>query len=367
MLKFTNKGIYCLPGKFYIDPWKPVDFAVITHGHGDHARGGMKHYLCHHFTVPVLKSRIGPAISVRGIGYNETIRINQVNVSMHPAGHIIGSAQIRLEHKGRVAVISGDYKLQNDGLSTPFEAVKCHEFVTESTFGLPIYNWQPVEQLNEQLRTWVLQNKAIGKTSVIAGYSLGKAQRILKALEGIGPLNVHYSIARLNEAYESVGINLPAYKVVDFHESLRHLDKNIVIVPPAVLDSNLIRKIPNKAEAICSGWMQVRGARRWRSADAGFAISDHADWPGLLAAVKSSGAEKVYVTHGYTAAFTRYLKETGIAAAELKTEFGDEKEQDLFRESGETDKSETENEGRGKKETEKGGTGNGETEDAGST
>lgn len=327
MLKFTSKGIYCIPGKFYIDPWRPVDYALITHGHADHARWGMKKYLCHHFTVPILKSRIGKDIQVQGIEYNESIIINSVKVSFHPAGHIIGSAQIRLEHKGKIVVISGDYKVQDDGLSTPFEVVKCHEFITESTFGLPIYNWSNIEKQNEQLQNWVLSNQSNGKTSVFVGYSLGKAQRIMKAVEGIAPINVHYSIGKLNEAYESVGIKLPEYLIMDLREDVKYLDKNIVIVPPSLLDSNVIRKIPNRANAFCSGWMQVRGAKRWRSADAGFAISDHADWHGLLDAIKSTEAEKVYVTHGQTAVFSKYLNEIGIAAEELKTEFGSDDEE----------------------------------------
>lgn len=326
MLRFTDKGIYCIPGRFYIDPWKPVDTAVITHGHSDHARWGMKRYLCHHFTVPILKSRIGSDITVQGMNYAETLNLNGVKISLHPAGHIIGSAQIRLEYKGKIVVVSGDYKTQDDGLSTPFESVKCHEFVTESTFGLPIYNWKTTEQQNAQLQQWVLQNRNNGKTSVLVGYSLGKAQRIMKALEGIGPLYVHYAIARLNEAYETAGILLPNYHLADFRDNVKQLNREIVIIPPSLLDSNLIKKIPNKADAICSGWMQVRGARRWRSADAGFPISDHADWNGLLDAVKSTGAEKVYVTHGQTSVFTKYLNESGIEAQEVRTEYGNEEE-----------------------------------------
>lgn len=326
MLRFTPKGIYCVPGRFYIDPWRPVDRAVITHGHSDHARWGMKRYLCHYYTVPILQSRIGTDIAVQGIGYNEPITVNGVKVSLHPAGHIIGSAQVRMEYRGKITVVSGDYKIQDDGLSTPFEVVTCDEFVTESTFGLPIYNWLTVAQQNEQLKQWVLNNRANGKTSVLIGYSLGKAQRIMKALEGIAPLHVHYSIARLNQAYESAGIKLPDYQVADLREDVRHLDREIVILPPSLFDSNVIRKIPNKADAICSGWMQVRGARRWRSADAGFAISDHADWNGLLDVIRATGAQKVYVTHGQTAVFTKYLNETGIPAEEVRTEFGSEEE-----------------------------------------
>lgn len=326
MLQFKREGIYCPPGNFYIDPWRPVDAAIITHGHSDHARPGMKKYLCHHSTVPVLKARLGSEINVQGIAYNQPLSLNGVKISLHPAGHIIGSAQIRMEYKGRVVVASGDYKTQDDGLSTPFESVRCHEFISESTFGLPIYNWLPVEQQNEQLRNWVLQNQSQGKTSVFVGYSLGKAQRIMKALEGMGQLNVHYSIGKLNRAYESAGILLPAYTELDLREDVKKIDQSIVIVPPSLLDSNIIRKIPNMANALCSGWMQVRGARRWRSADAGFAISDHADWNGLLQAIKNTDAEKIYITHGQTAVFSKYLRELALDAEEVKTEFGTEDE-----------------------------------------
>jgi putative mRNA 3-end processing factor len=329
MLKFTGNGIYCEPGDFYIDPWRPVDRAIITHGHADHAKYGMKSYLCHHYSVPILKSRLGTDINVQGVDYNDPLYINQVKVSLHPAGHILGSAQVRMEYQGRVTVISGDYKIQYDGLSTPFEPVRCHEFITESTFGLPIYNWKSVEAQNEELRSWVLHNQSRGKTSVFVGYSLGKAQRIMKALEGMGELYVHYAIGRLNEAYKSVGIKLPEYTTMDLRLGVKELDQKIVIVPPSLIDNPTVRKIPNMVYAICSGWMHVRGARRWRSADAGFALSDHADWPGLLEAIKATGAEKVFVTHGQTAIFSKYLNEIGIESYEVKTEFGSEEEGEL--------------------------------------
>ena len=330
LLKFTPKGIYCIPGKFYIDPWRPVDLAVITHGHADHARSGMKKYLCHHFTKPILHSRIGKEIECQSVEYGEILNINGVKVSLHPAGHIIGSAQIRMEYKGYVSVVSGDYKIQDDGISTPFESVKCNEFVSESTFGLPVYNWLSVEAQEQQMRNWVQQNKANGKTSVFIGYSLGKSQRIMKALEGLDELNVHYSIAKLNEAYESVGVQLPDYKTIDLREDKKHLDGKIVILPPALIDNPAMKKIPNLAYAICSGWMQIRGARRWRSADAGFAISDHADWQGLILAIKATEAEKVHITHGQTAVFSKYLNEIGISADEVKTEYGNDEETTEF-------------------------------------
>lgn len=328
LIEFTNKGIYCIPGKFYLDPWRPVDLAVISHGHGDHAKWGMKKYLCHDFTKPILQHRISPDIEVQSLPYGEQISINGVKLSFHPAGHIVGSAQIRLEYKGYVSVFSGDYKVQDDGLSTPFEIVRCNEFVTESTFGLPIYNWLEPEQYAEQMKNWHLMNKEQGKTSVFIGYSLGKAQRIMKAVEGCGKIFVHNSVAKINEAIESSGIQLPEYKPVYFNEDLKKINNEIVIVPPALLDSNMIRKIPNRATGLCSGWMQVRGSRRWRSADAGFAVSDHADWTGLLDTVKATGAEKVHVTHGQTAVFSKYLNELGIEAYEVKTHYGDEEEEE---------------------------------------
>ncbi|QRQ63694.1 ligase-associated DNA damage response exonuclease [Sphingobacterium multivorum] len=326
MISFTSKGIYCVPGKFYLDPWQPVDLAVISHGHADHAHWGMKKYLCHHFTVNILRSRIGPDIQVQGLSYNEAVYINGVRVSLHPAGHIIGSAQIRLEHKGKVVVFTGDYKIQDDGLSSPFEPIKCHELITESTFGLPIYRWDSVEAQNESLQTWIKTNQSNNKTSVFIGYSLGKSQRILNAVHEMGPVYVHYSIAKLNEAYSQAGIKLPNYRIADLKSELKQLDNQIVLLPPALLDSQLLQKIPHVAHAICSGWMQIRGARRWRSADAGFAISDHADWQGLLQAVRGSAAEKVYVTHGQTATFAKYLNEIGIEAEEVKTQYGDEED-----------------------------------------
>ena len=324
LITFTNKGIYCPQGKFYIDPWRPVDLAVITHGHADHARWGMKKYLCHHFTKPILQHRIGSDIEIQTLGYGEEISINGVKVSMIPAGHIIGSAQIKMEYKGYVIVFSGDYKTDDDGLSTPFEVVRCDEFITESTFGLPIYHWLQPQEYAELMKSWVQNNRENGKTSVFIGYSLGKAQRVMKSIEDSGKIYVHRSIGKLNEGMESVGIKLPAYETLDFQESVKHVDGEIVILPPALFESNIIKKIPNRATAFCSGWMQVRGSRRWRSADAGFAISDHADWNGLIDTVKATGAEKVYVTHGQTAVFSKYLNEIGINAVELKTIFGDE-------------------------------------------
>lgn len=323
IVKFTKKGIYCIPGKFYLDPWLPVDFAVISHGHADHMRWGMKHYLCHTHTKNIMKHRIGEDISVETLDYNEPKTINGVKVSFHPAGHIIGSAQIRLEYKGKVVVFTGDYKVKHDNITIPFETVKCHEFITESTFGLPIYKWLPEETLQQQIHNWILQNQANNRTSVLFGYSLGKAQRIMKLVEGLDEIHVHNAIYHMNNAIEASGIPLPKTQRLDGNFNKADIQNKIIIMPPGLLGSKMLKRVPNAATAICSGWMQIRGNRRWRGVDAGFAVSDHADWEGLLQAVKASEAEKVYVTHGSQATFSKYLNEIGIPSAEVITEYGD--------------------------------------------
>ena len=324
LVKFTKKGIYCIPGKFYLDPWYPVEYAIISHGHADHARWGNKHYLCHNQSKAILQHRIGADISIESLPYNEYKVINGVKVSFHPAGHILGSAQIRLEYKGYIVVFSGDYKTQPDFITTPFEPVKCHEFITESTFGLPIYKWKSEEELQQELQDWIVQNQQNNRTSVFLGYSLGKAQRIMKLVEKVEEIYVHSAIHNLNKAIENSGITLPTTKLLTADFKKTEIQNKIVILPPALLGSKMIKKIPNAATAICSGWMQIRGNRRWKGVDAGFAVSDHADWNGLLSAVKATEAEKVYVTHGSQAVFSKYLNEIGIEAHELKTEFGED-------------------------------------------
>ncbi|MDY7394980.1 ligase-associated DNA damage response exonuclease [Aureibaculum sp. 2210JD6-5] len=324
IIKFTKKGIYCVPGKFYLDPWYSVDYAIISHGHADHARWGMKNYLCHNHSKAILQHRIGKDINIDSLGYDEPLLINGVKVSFHPAGHIIGSAQIRLEYKGYVVVFTGDYKTSSDFLTIPFEPIKCHQFITESTFGLPIYNWLPEATLQQQMIDWVNTNKSHNRTSVFIGYSFGKAQRIMKLLEGVDQIFVHNAIHNLNNAIKASGIGLPETALITNDFIKKDVENKIVIVPPALLGSRLLKRIPNAATAICSGWMQIRGNRRWKGVDAGFAVSDHADWNGLLYAVKASEAEKVYVTHGSQATFSKYLNEIGIWAAEVKTEYGEE-------------------------------------------
>lgn len=324
LITFTKKGIYCEQGNFYIDPWWPVDYAVTTHGHADHVRYGNKHYLCHPLTAAIIKRRISPDLDIQTLNYGEHIVKNGVNISFFPAGHIIGSAQVRLEYKGEVCVISGDYKTEDDGISTPFEPIKCHSFVSESTFGLPIYKWRKQKLVFDGIKNWVQDNIAQAKTSILIAYSLGKAQRLIKNLDGTAPIYVHNSIANLNEVIINAGVNLPSTIRMTPETGKAELQKGIVIVPPAMRDSKWIKTLMHPVTGICSGWMQVRSHRRWQSADAGFALSDHADWPGLLDAIKATEAEKVYVTHGFTAAYSRFLNEIGIESEEVLTKFGQE-------------------------------------------
>lgn len=323
LLQFTDKGIYCPAGDFYIDPWQPVQKAVITHAHSDHARGGSQNYLCHHDSVPILKLRLGPDISVQGVAYGETIRMNGVTISLHPAGHVIGSAQIRVALNNEVWVASGDYKTEHDGISAAFEPVPCQTFITECTFGLPIYNWQPQQLVFDNIRQWVHENQQAGKTSVLLGYSLGKAQRLLYHLKDISPeIWAHGAIYITNQMLREHGWDLPELHRITPETPHSVFKNNLVIGPPSAADTTWMRRFNPYSLGVCSGWMQVRGHMRRRNADAGFILSDHADWNGLLSAVKATGAGKVYTTHGFSSAFARYLQENGIPAEEVKTEYG---------------------------------------------
>jgi putative mRNA 3-end processing factor len=333
MIEFTDKGLYCPAGGFYIDPWKPVERAVITHAHSDHARPGSGAYLCHRLTAPLLLLRLGPegaggaAPVYQGVEWGESVDMNGVRVSLHPAGHIIGSSQVRVEYQGKVWVVSGDYKTEDDGISGAFEPVRCDVFVTESTFGLPIYHWKPQEVIYSSIRGWVLENKGLEKTSVLIAYSLGKAQRLLKCLEPLGTkIFVHGAVWNVHQALVNAGVVLPAVERVVPEMPKEVYRGQVIIAPSSAEGSPWMRRFQPYSVGVCSGWMQVRGNVRRRNADAGFALSDHADWKGLLEAVKGTGAEQVYVTHGFQAALSRYLNENGVSAGEVKTQFGEDEE-----------------------------------------
>lgn len=326
LIEFTNKGLCCPQGKFYIDPWRLVDKAIITHAHSDHAKWGNKTYLCHTYTKPLLQARLGDN-NYQTAAWGETLDMNGVKVSLHPAGHIIGSSQIRLEYKGEVWVVSGDYKLQDDGISGAFEPLRCNVFVTESTFGLPIYKWKKQEEIYGDIQNWITKNKTEGKTSILVAYSLGKAQRLLQPLAAVTDIiYVHGAIYNMHIALVNAGWLLPPVERIIPETPKEKLKGAVVIAPPSADGSAWMRRFTPYETGVCSGWMQVRGNVRRRNADAGFVLSDHADWEGLLTAITATGAEKVFVTHGFQSVLSRYLNEQGIEAAEVKTEYGDDEE-----------------------------------------
>ncbi|MCX7745052.1 MAG: ligase-associated DNA damage response exonuclease [Flavobacteriales bacterium] len=321
LVTLTDHGLYCPQADLYIDPWKGVKRAIITHGHSDHARYGSTYYLCHHHSIPILKTRLGD-IAVQGLDYGETIISNGVTISLHPAGHVVGSAQVRLEYKGEVWVISGDYKTQADGISQAFEPVTCHTFITESTFGLPFFHWQPQWVVMRQIQQWWERNRSDGISSILFAYSLGKAQRILANLDtSVGPIIVHGATHAMNEACRQAGINLPpTYRVSELPDA--SLSKGaLVIAPSSAAGNSWLRRFEPYRTAVASGWMAMRGARRWQAADRGFILSDHADWHGLNQAIQATGAKRILVTHGYADLFSRWLIEQGLNASVLKTQF----------------------------------------------
>ena len=326
-----REGLYCPQGDFYIDPWRPVERAVITHAHADHSRRGHAHYLAAAPAEGVLRRRLGK-VDLQTLPYGQVIDHHGVRVSFHPAGHVLGSAQVRLEHQGRVWVASGDYyvagsnddRREDNATCAPFEPVRCHCFITESTFGLPIYCWQPQADLFAAIDAWWRDNAEAGRASLLMGYSFGKAQRILKGVDRtIGPIFVHGAVEPLNRAYRAAGVDLPETPLVTEVADKMLFKRALVVAPPSVQGSTWTRRLGDYSDAFASGWMQLRGARRRRSVDRGFVLSDHADWPGLLRAIAATGAERVIVTHGYEAVMVRWLAEQGLEASAFDTEYGD--------------------------------------------
>jgi putative mRNA 3-end processing factor len=324
------EGLYCPEGEFFIDPWRPVDRAVITHAHSDHARRGNRHYLAHRDSAELLRIRLGGDISLQTLDYGEAIEHKGVRISLHPAGHVLGSAQVRLERKGRVWVASGDYKLADDGTCRPFEAVRCDTFITESTFGLPIYRWPPQTALFADINDWWQRNAAAGRASILFCYAFGKAQRILRGVDStIGPIVCHGAVEPLNAVYRATGVPLPGtFRVTDQAMNKSAFSQALVLVPPSAAGTPWLRRFGDYSDAFASGWMQLRGARRRRGVDRGFVLSDHADWPGLHGAIGSTGAGQVFVTHGNIAVMVRYLREQGLDAQAFATEYGGEEEAD---------------------------------------
>ena len=322
LLQLTSEGLYCPVGGFHIDPWRPVPRAVVTHAHADHATWGSEHYLVARAGQDVFRVRLGDSAAITTLAYGEAIEHNGVRVSLHPAGHVLGSGQVRLEYRGEVVVVSGDYKLDADPTCVPFEAVRCDRFITESTFGLPIYRWANPRRIIEDINDWWSRNRDQGQASVIYAYALGKAQRILAQVDAtIGPIVVHGAVERLNRAYRTSGVHLPPTQMVSEWPAKQGFAGALVVAPPSAQNTPWVRRFAPSSEAVASGWMAVRGIRRRRVVDRGFVLSDHADWDGLNRAVLATGAEHVSVTHGYSETFARWLRSRGLDADVVATRF----------------------------------------------
>src|SRR5688500_9864334 len=309
---------------FFHDPWRPDDRSVITHAHGDHARAVQQRYLADDAGANVLRQRLGN-ITLDLLAYGERIDIDGVRVSLHPAGHVLGAAQVRIEHRGDVWVVSGDYKLEADPTCAPFEPLRCDTFITESTFGLPIYRWPQQREIFDGIDAWWRANAAAGRASVLYGYAFGKAQRMISGIDaGIGPVVCHGAVEALNDAYRASGGALPpTQRAIDVTDK-RLLKRALVIAPPSAQSTPWLRRFGDFSDGFASGWMQLRGARKRRGVDRGFVLSDHADWPALLSAIDATRATRVIVTHGYTAVLVRWLEEHGLEAGAFQTEYGDD-------------------------------------------
>jgi putative mRNA 3-end processing factor len=326
LISSTDRGLYCAAGDFHIDPRRPVERAVITHAHSDHARLGSETYVCHRDTAPILRKRLGD-VTIETVTYGEVLTQNGIELSFHPAGHVLGSAQIRVAWRGETWVASGDYKLESDGVSTAFEPLRCHAFITESTFGLPIYHWRPQNEVFAAIDLWRHENIAAGRASILFAYALGKAQRLIAHVDpSLGPIVCHGAVEAINALYRAAGIALPPTRLATEITDKRDFSHALIVAPPSAAASPWLRRFGDYSDALASGWMQVRGNRRRRGLDRGFALSDHADWPGLISAIEATGAERILVTHGASGALTRYLCEKGLDARALETAYGDEED-----------------------------------------
>ena len=326
MLIETPSGLYCPDGDFYVDPWGQVARALITHAHGDHARGGSDAYLCTGDTAALLARRFGPEARLQTIAYGERLRLGSTTVSFHPAGHVLGSAQIRIEGAGGVWVIAGDYKRAADPTCAPFEVVPCDTFITESTFGLPIYRWDPVAAVIADILSWWDGNRDRGLTSIIFCYTIGKAQRLLAELAGVTdrPVLVHGMMVPAIDVYRQRGIAmLPTQTLIDRPRGAS-LAGELVLAPLSARGTPWMRRLGDLSDAFASGLMRVRGVRRQRAYDRGFVLSDHADWPALLDTISQTGAGRVIATHGHGEALARFLNEQGLESRVMRTAWEDE-------------------------------------------
>jgi putative mRNA 3-end processing factor len=327
LVERTDRGLYCAPGDFYVDPWQPVERAVITHAHGDHLRPGSKSYLCSREGLALARMRAGKEATLEAVAYGEPVRMGEVTVSLHPAGHIPGSSQVRIEHRGEVWVISGDYKTASDPTCTQFELVPCDTFITECTFGLPIYRWRPEGEVVEELHDWWRANAAAGRASIVFAYAVGKAQRVLASLEPeVGPIFTHGAVERVTRVYRSMGLPLPPTTYAEPAGRGRDWAGALVLAPPMANGTPWMRRFGDAASAFVSGWMRIRGTRRRRSVDRGFVISDHVDWTALTDTIAATGAERVVATHGYVDVVARWCRDRGLEADVYPTHWEGERD-----------------------------------------
>ena len=324
LLEHTPQGLYCRAAAAWIDPVGPVPRALITHAHADHARPGCGEYWAVGASESILRQRLGATINLIPVDYGALHRIGEARVSFHSAGHVLGSAQIRLEAGGESWLVSGDYKRCDDPSCAPFEPVQADVFITEATFGLPIYRWQSGAEVAGEILSW--WQAAPERPSLLFAYAFGKAQRLLAELAAIGVAEevlLHGAVEALMPPYREAGVRLPPTLPVSAIAKGESLEGRLVIAPPSAHRSVWMKRFKLPQTAFVSGWMAVRGARRRRGYERGFVLSDHADWPGLIRSVQQSGARQVYVTHGNSDGLARYLSEVeGISAEPLEGQGG---------------------------------------------
>ncbi len=328
LVQSTQQGLYCHAGDFYVDPCSAVERAVITHAHADHARPGSTFYLSSQPGESLLRERLGAAANIESLPYGESNSLHGVRVSLHPAGHILGSAQVRIEHRGEVCVVSGDYKTVPDRTCTPLEVLRCNSFISESTFALPIYRWPAESLVFEDIHRWWRLNQDRNRTSIIFAYSLGKSQRLLAGLDAsVGPILVHGAVARYLQHYVNAGVSLPSLEKATDVNARAHRGRALVLAPPLARGNAWLNKFGETATAMASGWMRIRGMRRRRTLDAGFVLSDHADWEGTLSVIHATGAQEILATHGYSAILAHWLGEQGLQATTIETAYEGELEE----------------------------------------
>ncbi|MEM9064609.1 MAG: ligase-associated DNA damage response exonuclease [Planctomycetota bacterium] len=330
LLASDGRGLFCSAGGFHIDPWKKVPLAIITHAHADHARPGCGKYIASQSCVPLLRSRLGADIDIRPLAYGEFLTLGRTRVSLHPAGHIRGAAQVRVEAaSGEVWIAAGDYKRQSDASAEQFEVVKCDVFITEATFALPVYRFpDPVEVVRE-IREWWRSCAERGKPAVLFSYSLGKTQRVLAELQRLDqlpetPVLLHGAALELTELYREQGVAMLKTTPAPEHKRGKRLGPCLAIAPPAAAGGPWMRRFGSSTAfetGFASGWSRIRGMRRRANHDRGFVLSDHADWNDIIRTVRDTGARRVLCTHGSTVPLARYLKEKGWDAEVLNTKY----------------------------------------------